>query len=176
MRMSIKNNIAKVFRTECSTIIHSSEAGDIMISKAVLDINLQFINEQTSSNIILEDGEDIMDFLKSTFKVRELMVFHFDGMGSCNNNLYTVEMEPDRTYIFYQFALNGEFWLLASFTNLNKQLFELFFDLSLLKKDSSDFFPFQFLYSPPSSFTNHCQELISNEYLLNIFVQLDKQN
>lgn len=170
----LKEDISTLLSEKCSDLVYSSKHGDILIPKTVLDLNLELIQEIVDDSTDLEDVEDIMDFLKQHLDMKTLIDFRFDvGMGSSTNPLYLVDLENDRKYLIYYFGVLGEYWLLGALTNYNKHLLEKFFELSLLRQETKNPSPFQFMYGTPTSYDNYCIELLKNEFLNGIFIQLE---
>ncbi len=173
----LKKELAQLFRNKCNQVVYSSEDGEILIPDSVLDLILEFLHQNIDASIDLDDGKDLMDFLKQHLNIKTSFNFHFDiGMGSSENPFYLVDLEDDRKYLIYYFGVLGEYWLLGALTNYNKHLLEKFFELSLLRKETSNPLPFQFIYGAPTSYDNYCKELISDDFLKSIFIQLEGNN
>lgn len=176
----LKEDISTLLREKCSELVYSSKHGDILIPESVLDINLELIQklvgQSTDDDIDVDDIDDIMDFLMQHIDVITLFEFHFDvGMGSSSNPLYLLELEPDRNYLVYYFGVLGEYWLLGVLTKYNKKLLELFFEFSLLRKESGNSMPFQFMHGAPTSYDNYCSE-IQDKFLDKVFEKLEEKN
>lgn len=176
---NLKSKLAQLFRSKCNQLVFSSREGEILIPESVLDLNLKLIQEiigqSTDDDIDVDDIDDIMDFLKQYIDVIILFEFQFDvGMGSSTNPLYLLDIEPDRKYLVYYFGVLGEYWLLGAITSYNKTLLETFFELALLRKESNNSLPFQFMHGAPTSYENYSKELIRDDFLNSIFVQLEK--
>ncbi len=176
----LKKDLSNLLREKCSELVYSSKHGDILIPESVLDLNLELIQEivgqSTDDDIDIDDIDDIMDFLKQHIDVITLFEFHFDvGMGSSTNPLYLLELEPDRNYLVYYFGVLGEYWLLGALTKYNKKLLETFFEFSLLRKESGNSMPFQFMHGAPTSYDNYCRE-IQDKFLDKVFRELEEKN
>ncbi len=172
----VKDKLAQLFRNKCNQLVYSSDDGEILIPESVLDINLALLQNNISKSIELDEGDDIMDFLKLHLDVITLFDFHFDvGMGSSSNPLYLLELEPDRNYLVYYFGVLGEYWLLGALTKYNKNLLELFFEFSLLRKESGNSMPFQFMHGAPTSYDNYCSK-IQDKFLDKVFEKLEEKN
>lgn len=173
----LKKDLSKLLRENCSELVYSSKHGDILIPNSALDLNQAFLHRDIDNSIVLEDGQDIMDFLGQHMNIKKLFDFHFDiGMGSSVNPLYLIDIKPDRNYLVYYLGVLREYWLLGALTNYNKTLFETFFEFALLRKESGNSMPFQFMHGAPTSFDNYCRELISDNFLNNIFFKLESNN
>jgi len=175
----LKKDLSNLLRENCSELVYSSKHGDILIPESVLDINLELIQKLVGQStddddIDVDDIDDIMDFLKQHIDVITLFEFHFDvGMGSSSNPLYLLELEPDRNYLVYYFGVLGEYWLIGALTKYNKKLLESFFEFSLLRKESGNSMPFQFMHGAPTSYVNYCKEIISDNFLNSTFSQFE---
>lgn len=176
----LKKDLSNLLREQCSKLVYSTKHGDILIPESILNLNMELIQEiigqSTDEDFIdVDDSDDIMDFFEQHLDVITLFEFHFDvGMGSSTNPLYLIDIEPDRKYLVYYFGVLGEYWLLGAITNYNKTLLETFFESALLRKESGNSMPFQFMHGAPTSYENYSKELIRDDFLNSIFVQLEK--
>lgn len=172
----LKKDLSKLLRENCSELVYSSKHGDILIPNSALDLNLALLHRYIDNSIVLEDGHNIMYFLKQHLDVKTLIDFHFDvGMGSSTNPLYLIDIEPDRKYLVYYFGVLGEYWLIGALTKHTKKLLESFFEFSLLRKESGNSLPFQIMHGAPTSYDNYSSE-IQNDFLDNVFKELEEKN
>jgi hypothetical protein len=151
---------------------NQSDTGNVFLPEDMY-LTLDFIGQFLNSNEIDElDDYDCLELLKKHFRIKYFLTFDFNGgMGASSNSLVILITDNTFSYLLYDFALNGELWILAAFTNpISDTIIDETIHSLISRQGNLKVLPFQILYGLPDKIQNHAPDIITREKLQDSFL------